>query len=88
MTCKTKLNIEDRASGCTGCMDTFDIFKTYESSEVYQILEKRYSNCVQFADEMSNIWKNYYSLKNERIGLIKHKFEDLNSSVSLAIEDI
>ncbi len=73
-TCTTSADFNARATGCTGCMDTFDLFKTnltYVS--VNSALSLRYSNpsCSTFNQELANVWGNFYKQKLDVIGPVE-----------------
>lgn len=70
-TCTSAANFNTRASGCTGCMDTYDLFKgnlTY--TNVQSALNSRYpdASCSTFNTELANVWGNFYKQKVDVIG--------------------
>jgi hypothetical protein len=70
-TCKNSVDFNTRANGCTGCMDTFDLFKgNGTQADVAAALNARYSDatCATFNTELSNVWSNFYKKKIDTLG--------------------
>ena len=71
-TCTSSADFSSRASGCTGCMETYDLFKSnLSAATVKTSLDTRYTDpsCSTFNSELSNVWTNFYKKKLDVIGL-------------------
>lgn len=55
-------------------MDSFDIMSGYgNKQDVQRTMESRYPNCTSFSTDFSNLWGNFYQIKNIRIGEVKDR---------------
>jgi hypothetical protein len=70
-TCNSSTAFDNRNAGCTGCMDTYDLFMSNTSqATVSAALSSRYPDpsCATFNAEFSNVWDNFYRQKRDVIG--------------------
>ena len=70
-TCTDNTAFTTRATGCVGCMDTYDLFMGNTSSTtVNAALTARYPDpsCAVFNAELSNVWENFYKTKRDVLG--------------------
>lgn len=72
-------------------MDTSALFRyTDQRREVLNALTKRYKgdNCGVFIGELSNVWDNYYRIKESAVGPILQRYETAKSTVKIGVETL
>jgi hypothetical protein len=76
------------AAACTGCMDAQVVLELFENggSGAASELKERYASggaCNTWADEMQNVWDNYYGVKETN-----YVTSNINSRISTADSDV
>ena len=74
-------------TACTGCMDAQVVLGLFESgSGTATELKERYAGggaCNTWADEMQNVWDNYYGVKETN-----YVTSNINSRIATADSDV
>ena len=69
-------------------MDTSALFRyTDQKKEVLTALKNRYKGdgCGPFIAELSNVWDNYYRVKESAVGPVLQRYESAKTSVKISI---
>jgi hypothetical protein len=87
--CPNSLSFLAQASGCTGCMSTYSLLYSFNSSaEVSAHLKARYTDCSAFATDLANIWKNYYLVKKNTLEPVVTREQYAQQAVQAVNQDL
>lgn len=91
--CSTSANIQSSGNSCAGCIDSNSVLTVSDgdSGDPAADLKARYNGggaCDTWADEMDNVWTNYYSVKNGAMGGISTRTNTAAGSVATYQGDI
>lgn len=90
-TCTSSSNFNTRANGCTGCMDTFDLFKSNLTYiDVRTALSSRYPDpsCNTFNGELSNVWGNFYKQKIDVLTPVESRANTAKSNAASVVSTV
>ena len=72
--CGASADFNAGSNNCFGCMDSQDIMSTYASAATFSAnIQTRYpgAGCVQFINQLTNTFNNYYNIKNVKYNPLK-----------------
>ena len=76
-------NFVSRGGTCNGCMDTTSVLTGYtEKATLLSDLDSRYSGCTTFNTDLSNIWFNYYQIKQQAFTPITARVATADTSLN------